>query len=346
MSDAGADSRLPPVAFQQSWIDSSLNSTILFAVLMGVYSIVFFATLYLYTTRKGQHRWFIVAVITLQYLLSALEFGLQWYLTIWEFIRNGKSRELIFLSLTNFPAWVQIVINIIGAAVTVLADGLLVWRCFYAWNRSFRVVGALLFLFVSEIVLFFSSIITPLAKKLELSPKEAIAINDTLAAAYVVSASTSLLATVLIAYRIYHVYHQSTAIVTSGGKFWHIIEILVQSAAIYAVMMIIQAVSLFLPNLGTSTSVFALDNYAVALMIPIAGIAPCAMVARVHFSSHREPKVKSTVHHLTDLRFRGRESYSDTRIEADNVIGINPPETLSAQNESKLGHGEKVVNEV
>lgn len=119
------------------------------------------------------------------------------------------------------------------------------------------------------LVLFISSIIVPLAKNLQLSAQEAVAINDTQAAAYVVSATTSMLATLLIAYRIYSVFKQNT-IFTMRRRFGQVIDILVQSAAIYAIMMLIQATSLFLPNLGTSPSVFALDNYAVTLMFPIA----------------------------------------------------------------------------
>jgi hypothetical protein len=84
------------------------------------------------------------------------------------FVDSGETRETIFVTAFNPPAWVMLMLESCISATNVLADGLLVgitftisfrlsylklgkiWRCYYAWNRSLRAISLPFFFVVAE----------------------------------------------------------------------------------------------------------------------------------------------------------------------------------------------------
>ncbi|KAF8180185.1 hypothetical protein BJ912DRAFT_634111 [Pholiota molesta] len=136
-------------------------------------------------------------------LCNVVQTGLQWYATKWQFVDNGDTRDSVFVSLFDTPNWSSIVGSILVFTCFVLADVLLIWRCFFVWNRSFRVISMPLLLLIIEIGLFLF-VITYLALNGEVSTNAAIVnmFNNFACAAYFTTSATSLLTTVLIAYRI------------------------------------------------------------------------------------------------------------------------------------------------
>jgi hypothetical protein len=55
-----------------------------------------------------------------------IQTGLQWYITKWQFVNNGASRDSVFQSLIGTPEWSDVLYNIAAYSGFVLADGLLV----------------------------------------------------------------------------------------------------------------------------------------------------------------------------------------------------------------------------
>jgi hypothetical protein len=89
--------------------------------------------------------------------------------------------------------------------------------------------------------------------------------NDLLAAALFMSFATTLVTTVLIAYRIYSVSKQK---VPSSRRFNNIIDIVVQSGTIYAFSQLVSAIGFVLPGSnGFDTRIIAFQIYTTAISV-------------------------------------------------------------------------------
>lgn len=80
--------------------------------------------------RKASQRRPIVVTITIIYVLSTLQFGIQWWLTDQEFIESGDTRDAIFIARSNIPTWWAVINAVDTFVVAILADGLLVRRIY------------------------------------------------------------------------------------------------------------------------------------------------------------------------------------------------------------------------
>ncbi|KAF9474462.1 hypothetical protein BDN70DRAFT_924596 [Pholiota conissans] len=133
-------------------IEASLNTEMFQALLIGIYTVVFGGTMYIYLTRRVSNRIIVPAAVSMLYMINLATFGVQWYTEKWQLIDNGENRDTIFaaLSQTNVP--LQVAINVLNLTALALGDGLLIWRCFNLWNQSLRVVFIPIFLVVTEAV--------------------------------------------------------------------------------------------------------------------------------------------------------------------------------------------------
>ncbi|KDR69171.1 hypothetical protein GALMADRAFT_145576 [Galerina marginata CBS 339.88] len=271
--------------FIESVISTSLNSTMLVTFLMGIYTIVYFGSLGQRIPTRS-YRW----CITMLYLLCVGWFAIQWYIIKWQFVVNGSTRATVFAAIFDGPTWNMLVLDITTFLMYIIADGLLIWRCFYVWDRSFRIIAVPLFLLLSETALYLTTTVFEeiVMKKIPLTVQDVVTTNSLLFAGYFVSFATSLMATLLIAYRVYSVSKQGTG---SAQRFRRIIEIMVQTAAVYSLALL--------------------------------GIAPTLMVARVALAAGATGHAPTTLH-LSQLEFGGRSAtHADTLNGMDNVLEIN-----------------------
>jgi hypothetical protein len=97
------------------------------------------------------------------------------------------------------------------------------------------------------------------------SPVLAAAISDLQAAALFISFGTTLVTTVLIAYRIYSVSKQQ---LPSSRRFNNIIDIVIQSGTIYAFSQLAYAIAFVVPGSnGFDTRIIAFQNYIIAINV-------------------------------------------------------------------------------
>ncbi|KDR71348.1 hypothetical protein GALMADRAFT_144034 [Galerina marginata CBS 339.88] len=150
-------------------------------------------------------------------------------------------------------------------------------------------------------------------------PYNALVLADTIPSAlFFTSLSSSLLATLLIEFKIHAVSKQN------GGfkrRFHHVIEIAVLSAAVHSLSLLVLGIS----NAFASSSppFVELRNYGVAVAFTITGITPTMMVARVCLAADPSTHV-STIHNLSGLQFRGRSTrQTATQIMVEDSPGMN-----------------------
>jgi hypothetical protein len=77
-------------------------------------------------TRSSSKNVLVSAAITILYLSLTVGAGCQWYITKWQFVDNGDTRDSVFLSFNTAPQWSVLVFNISLYVSFVTADGILV----------------------------------------------------------------------------------------------------------------------------------------------------------------------------------------------------------------------------
>ncbi|KDR71364.1 hypothetical protein GALMADRAFT_254141 [Galerina marginata CBS 339.88] len=315
MSVPAADPSL--VSVEKLFLDNGLNSVVMFTFLMGIYTMVYFGTLSLYLTRKTSQRRMVIFSITLLYLLDVIMLAAQWYALDWIFLINGETRKSSFISLDTAPGWAQALSNLTACYLVVVADGLLIWRCYFVWNKSLRVIGLPCLLLLAEIALCLAETIivgeNALHAPTTARVREGVTIQSAL---FFTSLSSSLLATLLIAFRIHSVSKQNGG---SKRRFRHIIEIVIQSAAVYSLALLILGVANAFSTFSPTIVVF--ESYGMLVAFIITGIAPTIMVARVCLAADTSTDV-STIHNLSGLQFQGQS----TQRNATRIMLENPPE--------------------
>ncbi|KAF9471542.1 hypothetical protein BDN70DRAFT_938870 [Pholiota conissans] len=243
------------------------------AYITGIYTVVFGGTLYAYLTRHPSKRSLVPITVSILYMSNLAVFGIQWYTTKSQFIDNDQSRATIFLATIEGDQRLDVGVDIGNAISVVLSDALLIWRCFNVWGHSIRVVSIPIFLTITEAVLMFTGAIAvatlpPSANSLKI---QMISVTS---AGVLMSACTTIITTVLITFRIHSFLRLQDV---SSRKFWHIIDIVVQSGAVYSL------------SLGMSTTL---------------------MVARVATLSD-DTNISTSVH-LTGIQFKPRSTACTT----------------------------------
>jgi hypothetical protein len=277
-------SQLAPVyaAIEQGEISVSIMSTMFLTLVVGIYTTIYFGTLYAYLTRPASQRRLVVTAITAMYLFTAVDLGLQWRQIQSQFIQNDATRDSIFIAYFVVPPWLVFINSICTLSVVVIADGLLIWRCFHLYRRSLGVVVLPGILWVMEIVFTLSSIIyNGVVGFASESQQQINASNGLLGTMIFLSLCATTALTSMIAYKIYSVSKPDGS---SLGRFKRIIDIMIQSSIFYLLMLLLMAVNFIISlniNFVFVLQKFAFYNYGSVLSFIAPGLATTIMVARV-----------------------------------------------------------------
>ncbi|KAF9551738.1 hypothetical protein CPC08DRAFT_823132 [Agrocybe pediades] len=328
------------VAQQKALISADLNSTLLFQLLFGIYTGIFAATVHIYVRKENRTRTrdtIIIGSTTALYLLTAVTTGLNWLYTNVLLGTHGATRVEIFLESViqgDIPVGEEIIEDVtIFFGSFFLADGLLVWRCFHACGQSFRKSAFPVALFTVETILALATAVyrSLLDAKPDFEMVQTDQIFDRLsAAAYVTVAATSLVSTIVICLQIWrHTMPRSR----SRKNYRNIINILIQSSAIYTVTVLFSAVLNFTSDTGSGESSFAsvlISNFVAPVTQIVSGLVPTLMIARLFVSSSQEDREVSSARLPSDLIDRAAHA------TCDNIINA-PGADLEMQREGTIG---------
>ncbi|PPQ95691.1 hypothetical protein CVT25_000788 [Psilocybe cyanescens] len=149
-----------PVNVQENEISGNLNSSMLLNFLMGIYTMVYGGTMYIYLSKKpaNSNRCIILSAVSVMYFLCLLDFIIQWYYIDWTIVTNGNTRESIFwVTVEDSLEWISILNDFLQNFVFIISDGLLIWRCYHVWGQSFWAILTPLILLVAEFVIIESA---------------------------------------------------------------------------------------------------------------------------------------------------------------------------------------------
>ncbi|KAF9479471.1 hypothetical protein BDN70DRAFT_690202 [Pholiota conissans] len=157
--------------------------------------------------------------------------------------------------------------------------------------------------------------------------------NRLLAAAYFITASTTIVTTTLIAYRIYSVTKQEGV---SADRFKQVTDIVIQSGAVNSLTLLSLAI-IIIVNGGfhsiTDTRSFAAVNYMWSIL-SILGISTTILVARVALLADETTLLSSSIH-LSGLQFYMRSTHCTATQDADIIEAGQP------SGSGVIGEGEK-----
>ncbi|KAF9554737.1 hypothetical protein CPC08DRAFT_782948 [Agrocybe pediades] len=305
------------VSTQNGQISSTLNLIVLQQFLFGIYTGVLAITLYGYFYEQGgkaSSKWTITGTMITLYILTATVVSLDWKYTNLLFCYVITKYDTYFVAISgpllSFTNVVNqaILFNIAQFGGFILADGLLVWRCFHACGKSFRQAVLPMGLIIVEAglvtcatVYTYSTLMSDSATIYTFIPKPQPSPNrnpskltrDNVSADRI--AGSALISTALTS-----LIYKYTSIHNSGtrSRYKWLLLTLVQSSGIYSATVCIKALLEFIDKVDpdflifgelpgqqwAQTQVLGLHSYSSVVVSVIVGLVPTLMVASVSWS--------------------------------------------------------------
>ncbi|PPQ90323.1 hypothetical protein CVT25_007725 [Psilocybe cyanescens] len=291
------------VDVQRGIIDASINASMLLNFLMGIYTMVYAGTVYLYISKKAAH------------------FIVQWYFLDLTVVVDGDTRESIFFGTLLVPQWISELSDLLFYSTLMVSDGLLIWRCYHVWGQSFAVILVPLILFVGELGLFVLAIVLVGLNSLQTNVANLYLLNKISSASMFVPLGTTAITTFLIGYRI----HTASGLDHPPSKklFGRIMLLVMESAAVYLVALLFEAICIIVPAFTVVGSpLFQVKYYGGTVLIVAAGMAPTVLVARIALINPDNARVSSTVTHISALQFGSRHGSGHRRHSTAGEISV------------------------
>uniref|UniRef100_A0A8H7XM39 Uncharacterized protein n=1 Tax=Psilocybe cubensis TaxID=181762 RepID=A0A8H7XM39_PSICU len=320
-----------PVGIQDV-ISASLNSTLGLNFLMGIYTTVYVGTIARFTVCKRTAvpgNSIVLLTITTLYILCFIEVVLQWYFLDRLVLINTNTENSIYWGALGGlqSTWGTRFLNdFCFYALFVVSDGLLIWRCYHVWGRSIIAIIIPSLLLLTELAL--SAAATIFDALFDNGDKKAsdILADDRIEAALpFVQLATAVTTTLLMAYRIHYASRSTRN--TYRQKFTRVTTVIVESAAVYSLVMLVLAIITALPLSFTSSEgpVYIALYYVQAVAVILAGLAPTVLVARIALMDSSSPTVVSESRpavftHVDPIKFRSMPSSEN--FDGSGVISI------------------------
>ncbi|KAJ6585768.1 hypothetical protein B0H19DRAFT_1059956 [Mycena capillaripes] len=216
----------------------------------------------------------IFLALIVMYILATMHIICRWILMRNAFIDHGDTSVTTSLYLLQPPLWLTVLAAVVFTVNTLVADCVLIWRCWTVWNRNWAIVSLPICCTLAGAGLGFKSIQEQAAYVINPNLDRNTYI-DFATPYFALSLVNTCLATLLIIFRIITMNDRNLTSRSYNG----VIEIIVESALLYSIAMVI-----LLPLLVTESPN---DVYAQAVVAQITGIAPTLIVARVTFGLAR-----------------------------------------------------------
>ncbi|KAF9559278.1 hypothetical protein CPC08DRAFT_818828 [Agrocybe pediades] len=263
------------------------------------------------SNRIASRKSIIVGSMIALYALIASNAVLGWYYTIEHFFTYGGSNYQIFLGPTYSPGVYTFSLIVNSGVTFIIADGVLVWRCFHASGQSIRRSALPIGLLILETALIICFNVVSYLRDYE---PEIFHVLLTLWSAtailagvmYVSIAATSLTATFMICRQVYtHTKPGSR----SRRRYRNVIDASIQSSALYSIVLVVHAILNIIDGLPQFLRTTTRQNmypplllhYSGTVLDLVTGIAPTLMVARLIVSSYNEDTEVSSFSFPKDL---------------------------------------------
>ncbi|PBK67618.1 hypothetical protein ARMSODRAFT_319225 [Armillaria solidipes] len=309
------------------FLDAQLNSTILYALLHGIYTGILAVTLWnIFINKCWPIRRVLVVVIIFLYALITIDFAANWPFVHSAFINNGQSFWTVYLKLTGAAQATCWEMGIAASMSTILADLYVIWCCWMIWGRRWLVVLLPILSLVSAIgsrimVIYYNNLNAPTSME---------AIFLMLYTSFVLT--TTLSCTLLIIYRILTVAGARRGAEDRLRVYHRFIEVLVESSALYSITLILYLALTIRDSSG--------EIYLDVIAAISKGIAPTLLVGRAA-AGHTCPKDDCDESEVSTLRFQTPSELGTTSFPESIMQSAVPEMDIEAQPEQLVVFVEK-----
>ncbi|KJA23654.1 hypothetical protein HYPSUDRAFT_201100 [Hypholoma sublateritium FD-334 SS-4] len=273
-------------------IDSGLLDIIaLHALLLGIYTAIYFGTLYIYLKSKLARNLWVISAITALYLLNVEQLAVEWS---WAHIHSTDAATAFSTTGLNY---INLISNINAFLLGLIADTLLIWRCYNVWNGSICII-----LMPSALLLLEMGVgITNIVKIAADHSNEGVLLIKT-SLAIISACALTVLTTTLILYRIIMVSRHTSLTQRTQNNCKAIVDMVVQSSAVYSAVLLIWVISHVTTAQIPASEVAMLGMDELTFIVT--GMAPTVMVARIAHVRSRDLNQENLTTCTTDLEFR------------------------------------------
>ncbi|KAJ7848426.1 hypothetical protein B0H13DRAFT_1645549 [Mycena leptocephala] len=258
------------------------------------------------TKRQGTRKWLWSAIVILLYLCATIHSSITWKTFVVPFQDDGSSPGII-TALTH-PSLGLKVFGLVASALSfTVVDMIMIWRCWIVWGRSWLVVVLPILGVVAGTICAGLGIAGQVAAELitNVTASQGLAPLVRFSIPFLgMSLAITLYTTGFIVARILHVqrYANKNGIERSGGgsSLYAVLEILVESSALYAASLFVFIVLLARKS---ENQVYIQNIHA-----QIAGIAPTLLMLRISAGQARDDTEWSLP--KSDLQFAGTMNIS------------------------------------
>ncbi|GJE89920.1 hypothetical protein PsYK624_060320 [Phanerochaete sordida] len=277
----------------------------------GLYTATMLGTLWVIAYSghfEGLRKKYHMALVVFMYICSTMHSSLQWFFYAGAINANeGTDGTELVQALTHLAPWLEITGDTFFCLNIFIADCLFIWRCWVVWQRRWIIVilpicatiaGAVLAGFVISVQAdALESNITYVAVQKERE------FTTLITAYFTLSISTSLTTTLLISLRVLLVQRAARSVgMEKYSAYTHVVEILVESAALYSATLLVFVV------LNTRMNINF--YYAQNIHAQIAGLTPTLIILRVAAGKSRRDEEWSTSAKVESLQFAARSGLS------------------------------------
>jgi hypothetical protein len=198
---------------------------------------------YVLIKKKNKTPWVMLAVVVFQWMISTIHVSLGFTRLIYGFIynRDEPGGPAAYFSNISIPGNVaKVFFHTLNTAV---GDGVVVWRCYLVWGKSWKVVTV-------PLILLCGFIVSGIGQTYNFARGRDIhsAFNHTLTIwnglVFSFSLATNLTATSLIALRVWHVFRMISGVSRNLGTA-KILVLIIESGMIYSAALIIEIACYF-----------------------------------------------------------------------------------------------------
>ncbi|KJA22256.1 hypothetical protein HYPSUDRAFT_87502 [Hypholoma sublateritium FD-334 SS-4] len=293
---------------QKTVVGGQVSSVLLEVFLYGIYATVYAGTMYIYLSKKSSINYYVLASITSLFLLNGLKTMGQWA-TVIEIVAMNASQNVLATAylFVVYGASTGANISLVSCyPITVIADGLMIWRCYKVWGDSLRIIAVLLLLVLAEAALYAASVIVIFGPNGPSSASRSM--FDTLeTAGLLVAVATTILSALLIFYRI-HSISQKNVLHGGGGRYTRIVYLLTESSALYVIGLLLYAIPVAVPI--TDANMLWREgwaSYSDPIFIFSSGMAPTIMVACISLTA--DDDVHEAPSHISTLKFHVQSTH-------------------------------------
>ncbi|SJL05141.1 uncharacterized protein ARMOST_08514 [Armillaria ostoyae] len=296
------------------FLEPTFNATLLEVFFHGIYTCTLAVTLWAIASNKERRtkaRTTMVVIIVILYMSTSVWVAIQWSFAQYAFVKNGETFATTWNALNSGTSIPWLVTHwssgITSGLTTSIADAIMIWRCWVIWGGRYEIIALPTLLLSSQNVFGWLALLDNIhSPTSDDQVKVGMEEIQWLTVYLSLSLGTTLFCTILIIYRIIRVGRSSDSV----GAYRRVIEIVVESASLYAVSLIFwMAFNLLRDNRA--------NVYPEAAYVSITGIAPTLIVGRVASGQARPSDSWKSKNTISTIQFGGHSAPQSESVSAE-----------------------------